>query len=98
MSRLEPALQQLGVSHHARQRLVELVRRGARQLGDDGLALLRENLLLRLREPLLHSNLFAQIGEDADASDGRAPSWISAADSDTGTRLAAHVEELGAKP
>ena len=66
--RLEPAHEQLGVAHHARERLVQLVGRGARQLGDDRLPLLREDLLLRLREALLHAHLLAQVGEDADAS------------------------------
>ena len=47
--RLEPALEELGVAHDARERLVELVRGGARELGDDRLPLLREDLLLRLR-------------------------------------------------
>ncbi len=68
---LQPALEQLGVPHHARQRLVELVRGRPRELGDDRLSLLREDLLLRLREALLHPHLFAQVGEDADGPDRR---------------------------
>ena len=70
MPAVEKTLQERRVVEHARERLVQLVRRGAGELGDDGLTLLREDLLLRLLEPLLHAHLLAKIGEDADAADG----------------------------
>jgi hypothetical protein len=73
LCRVELAQEHLGVGHHARERLVELVRRGARELGDDGLPLLREDLVLRLLELLLHAHLLAKVGEDADGPDRHFP-------------------------
>ena len=97
MLRLEAALEQLGVAHDARQRLVQLVRRGARELGDDRLPLLREDLLLRLGEPLLHAHLLAQVGEDADAADGRVALVEQRRRERHGHALAVRVEHLGAQ-
>src|SRR5215475_2304666 len=45
-------LEQLRVAHHRRERLVELVRGGAGELGDERLLLRDHQLLLRLHEPL----------------------------------------------
>ena len=95
---LEAALEQLGVAHHARERLVQLVRGGARELGDDGLPLLREDLLLRLREALLHAHLLAQVGEDADRADRRVALVEQRRRERHGDALAVRVEHLGAEP
>src|SRR5262249_35862442 len=60
-ARVEPPSQELGVPHDAGERLIELVRGGAGELGDDGLLLLQPQLLLRVREALLDAEPLAQI-------------------------------------
>ena len=51
--------QQLGIAHHARQRLVELVGCRAGQLGDQRLLLADVELFLGLRELLLDPHALA---------------------------------------
>jgi hypothetical protein len=62
----ELARQELRVADHARERLVQLVRRGPGEFGDHGLFLARSELFLRALELGLNAHFFAQIGEDAE--------------------------------
>ena len=68
------ALDQLRVAHDRRQRLVELVRGGAGELGDQRLLLGQLQLLLGVEEALLHADALAEVGEDADGRDLASPS------------------------
>ncbi len=68
-SRVALALDQLRVPDDRGQRLVELVRGSAGQLGDERLLLGQLELLLRVEQALLHADALAQIGEDADGRD-----------------------------
>src|SRR6185436_3823898 len=53
------ALDQLGVADDRGERLVELVRRGASELGNQRLLLGQLQLLLRVEEALLHADALA---------------------------------------
>ena len=66
------------------------------ELGDDRLALLREDLLLRLREALLHPHLLAEVGEDADGPD-RLVALVEQRRRQRDGRAPPRVEHLGAQ-
>src|SRR5512140_311870 len=65
----ELALEQLGVPHHGGERLVQLVRRGARQGDDDRVALGLLQAVLGVRQLALELHPLAQVGEDAHRRD-----------------------------